>query len=329
MFNNIYIEKDILDLPYTKSILKRFKNNNQIIINEYTDIWGKVKKPYLQKRDNLNLFLARKKGQLIKEAPDAYGLGGDKHYYFIHAYNCIYECEYCYLQGYFNSPDIVLFVNHNEIIEQMAEIIKTNPDCWFHAGEFSDSLALTNLTGELEEYFNFFHKHKNAKLELRSKSTNISSLLKLEPSPNIIISFSISSDASSKQFDHKCPISSKRIDAIKKLINHGHRVGIHFDPIIYTKDFELEYSEIIQKLTEVVPNNQLEYISIGVVRFTKESLHQFEYNYPESQIFQQEFIKSFDNKYRYNRPMRMWIMQTLKERLINNYDSDKIYLCME
>lgn len=33
----------------------------------------------------------------------AYGLGGDKNFYFSHMLNCIYDCRYCFLQGMFRS----------------------------------------------------------------------------------------------------------------------------------------------------------------------------------------------------------------------------------
>ena len=132
-----------------------------------------MKKPYLQKRDNLNIFIARKTGDLVKEAPPAYGKGDEKHFYFVHAYNCIYECQYCYLQGYFNSPDLVLFVNYDEIISEMERLAIKYPNAWFHAGEFSDSLALSDLTGELPYLHKFAEHHPTVKIELRTKSVNL------------------------------------------------------------------------------------------------------------------------------------------------------------
>ena len=41
-------------------------------------------------------------------------------------------------------------------------------------------------------------------------------------------------------------------------------------------------------------------------------------------------IKSFDNKVRYNHPMRMWMMNAIKELAIQNQvKPEAIYLCME
>ena len=115
MFEKIFIEEHLENHPKVLEIKNRFKNSELKFIKKVEDVFGRVKKPYLQKRTNLNLFIGEKKGQLVKPAPPAYGLSGEPHYYFVHAYNCIYECNYCYLQGYFQSPDIVIFLNHHEI----------------------------------------------------------------------------------------------------------------------------------------------------------------------------------------------------------------------
>ncbi len=329
MFNKVFIENNILTHQLTKDIISKIKFNEIHHIDSYDDIWGRARKPYLEKRENLNLFIAIKKGQKVKEAPPAYGHGDEKHYYFIHSYNCIYECEYCYLQGHFTSPDLVFFVNHDEIIQEMEEIVKKNPNVWFHAGEFSDSLALSHITGELPLYFEFFEKNPNAKLELRTKSLNIKVLEKLKAQPNIIVSFTMSSHHAGKIFDYKCPSVKHRLIAIKKLVECGYQIGLHFDPIIYHEDFEQGYLEVINKLGSILPNNQLHYISLGVVRFTKEIYHDVKNNYPESKILKQDFTKSFDGKMRYNAPMRMWMMQKVKQMLIDYYNMDKIYFCME
>jgi spore photoproduct lyase len=169
MFKKILIEKSLYNAADAKTerakkIIQFFPKAEVLEIESYENYFNKVFKPYLQKRDNLNLFLAEKKGQLIRKAPPAYGTLNEDHYFFIHAYNCIYECEYCYLQGYFNSPDLVLFLNHEEILQEMTAITqnhKGDTPLWFHAGEFSDSLALSHITQEIPLYWDFFSQHKN------------------------------------------------------------------------------------------------------------------------------------------------------------------------
>ncbi len=336
MFKKIYIEQHLKEHPRVQSIQSKFPLAEVYYLEKLEDVFGRVKKPYLEKRDNLSLFLGEKKGQLVKPAPAAYGLSGEPHYYFVHAYNCIYECNYCYLQGYFQSPDIVLFLNHDEIGNEIKRTIQKecelNPQrkVWFHAGEYSDSLALSHLTGELPFYFELFSKLPNAYLELRTKSVNIKELLKLSPLSNIVVSFSLAPENRVKLNDLKTPSLKARLEAIASLYQHGYTIGVHFDPIIYDENVIENYAGLIVQLSQVIPLDKLEYISIGVVRFTKNVYHQVMKNYPESDFLTSDFTKSFDNKMRYNRPLRMWLLGKVKSMLIDNgAPPHLVYECME
>ena len=332
MFEKIFIEKNILNTDKVKQILNFFPTSSSFEIDSIDDYFGRMKKPYLQKRESLYLYLGEKKGQLVKTAPNAYGLSGEPHYYYVHAFNCIYECDYCYLQGYFHSPDIVLFLNHEEIGQEIRNIANSHLDThpWFHAGEYSDSLALSHISGEIPFYFDLFQKLPHAYLELRTKSINVKEILKQLPLENVITSFSLSPAKRARENDLKTPGTKARLDAIEKLHANSFPIGIHFDPIIFDHNLLEEYRELIEDLNKSIPLTNVRYISLGVVRFTKDVYHQVKKNYPNSNLLNQEFIKSFDNKIRYPKPMRMWMMQKIKSILIEyGMDAEKIYLCME
>jgi spore photoproduct lyase len=332
MFNEIYYEKDVKDHPITNNFIKHFSKLKNFEIDKLEDYWGRVKKPYLQKRKNLNIYIGKKKGQYIKEAPDAYGVLGSKHYYFIHAYNCIYECEYCYLQGYFNTPDLVIFTNHDDIIKDIELAVKNSPEkeIWFHAGEFSDSLALSHLTNEIPLYREFFAKHPNAYLELRTKSANTKALEKVKPLENMVISYSLAPAEMAKAIDHKTPSTKARLKAMQKLDGLGFKLGLHLDPTYYYQDFEKHYRELALQIEGHIDISKLKYISIGVVRFAKETYKDFSRNYPDSILHQMDMIKAPDGKVRYNRPMRMWMMNTIKDIFVRaGHKSELIYFCME
>ena len=332
MFDTIFVENALKDDPKTASIIDRFKGAKVKYLDSYDQVWGRVKKPYLHKRTNLNLFLANKKGQMVKEAPNAYGVSGELHYYFIHAFNCVYECEYCYLQGYFNSPDIVLFLNHDEIKAEMEKVLARHPNesVWFHAGEFSDSLALSHITGELEAYWDFFEKHPRAKLELRTKSVNIKRLEKLAPLPNVFASFSLSSERAVKERDRKTPPLNSRIKTLAGLMEKGHKLAVHFDPVVYTDNVVAEYEALFEALKEKTDLDKFSYFSLGVARFTPDVYRQARQNYPDSPMFAAEFTKGSEEIVRYPRPMRAWLLSKLKQKLMEaGASEDKIYLCME
>ena len=75
--------------------------------------------------------------------PPDYGLGADRHYYFSHMLNCLYDCRYCFLQGMYQSANYVLFVNFEDFQSDIRSIAEANPDQqhFFFSGYDCDSLA--------------------------------------------------------------------------------------------------------------------------------------------------------------------------------------------
>ncbi len=333
LIDTLYIERAIAEKPEAQRIRARVKAKRTEIIEDYQDLFSRRKTPYLEKRNARNLFIAVKKGALVREAPAAYGFGAnDLHYYYIHAFNCIFECEYCYLQGYFSSPDLVLFVNHDEILRDMREVVKKNAGqrVWFHAGEFSDSLALSHVSQELPLYWDFFRENPGAWLELRTKAINLTELRPLTPLPNTIISFSLSSSEQAEIFDRGTPRALKRIEAMQRLKEMGFNLAVHFDPIIFEENFAAAFESLVRVLGQEVGFTALEYISLGVVRFAKDVFREAKANYPDSAMFARHFIQGEDNKMRYIRPLRLQLLETSKEILKKHgCPEEKIYFCME
>jgi spore photoproduct lyase len=226
----------------------------------------------------------------------------------------------------------VLFVNHEEIIEEMQKTLDNHPNTnvWFHAGEFSDSLALTHLTGELELYHEFCLKNPRAIIELRTKSVNVKELIQLKPLKNFIVSFSLSPQKMGKTIDLKTPSTQSRLKTMDDLNKKGFTLAAHFDPIIYQDQFKSQYEELLLSMQELGLTSILSYLSMGVVRFTKDVYREVERNYPDSPLHSTPMIKSFDNKVRYNHPMRMWMMNTVKELALKyGVQESAIYFCME
>ncbi len=329
--SRLLIEKDCLQDPISQQFQSFFTNVDTKEIDNIDEVFGRVKKNYLEKREALQVFIGKKRGQLIKEAPNAYGQSGEKHFYFVHAYNCIYECEYCYLQGYFHSPDLVVYTNHDEIRQEMKKLIEQESQgIWFHAGEFSDSLALSHITKEWDAYWDFFANYPKAKLELRTKSANLRALENLDAQKNCIISFSLSPQEQVKKYDHKTASLKARLSAISKLAKKSHPIGIHLDPVIYTPSFLEDYRELLNALSHALAFEQITYVSLGVVRFSKKVFHQLENNYPDSSLLSSPYTKSFDGKIRYSRAMRLYILKSIEKLCLEmGFQNSQIYLCME
>lgn len=333
MFDKIFVEERVLSNRYAQNILRQLGNDKEAIpIERITDVFERVRKPYLHKRTHLNVFIGKKEGLLVKEAAFNYGFGNFKHYYFIHSYNCIYECQYCYLQGYFHSPDLVFFVNHDEILVEIERIVRENDgrEVWFHGGEFSDNLCLSHYSLEWEDYFELFRLHPQAKLELRTKSANVRVIENLHPIPNAYISFSLSPRLAIERFDLKTPSLDGRLKAMKRLAEKKFSLGVHFDPIIDAPNLLEQYQSLIGRLFEEISMDSIHYVSLGIVRFSKDSYRHMSRNYPESLILKERFLSGETGKTSYCEFKRNWILREIEALLIQfGYGKEKIYKCME
>jgi spore photoproduct lyase len=146
----------------------------------------------------------------------------------------------------------------------------------------------------------------------------------------VILSYSLSSQSSIAKNDHKTPPLKQRLAAIKRLSQAGHNIGLHLDPIILTAQFTEEYSQLIHEINQSISWESISYISLGVVRFTKDVFRQVQMNFPEAEFLQGNFKKAADQKVRYIRPLRLWILQKVKTLLIAaGADIKQIYFCME
>ncbi len=120
-FSHIYIEKEAFTFADTNKVLQKYSGSRIIEIDHYKDIFSRNGQDWrLQKRSN-NLILAVRRDHFLYEGkeitPD---FGNQRFFYNALVLNCIYDCDYCYLQGMFPSANVVMFVNNEDYLAQTA-----------------------------------------------------------------------------------------------------------------------------------------------------------------------------------------------------------------
>lgn len=283
----IYIEKDSLNHPRVQAILSRYPNAQHIVCDHYKSVFNPNHQNFRQQKEaGPALILAEKQGDTVLPAPSGFGIGHQHNYYFSHLLNCPYDCRYCFLQGMYPSANWVLFVNYEDFAADIDRTTSTHPDqsCIFFSGYDSDSLALDGLTGFCEFFLPFFRERPGATLELRTKSTQIRSLLKHNPIDNAVVAFSLSPATVADRVEHRTPSLAKRLEAIETLAQAGWQIGLRFDPLIACDTFSQEYRELISYLSTILPTNQVHSVSVGVLRFPVKMLDKMQKLYPKDRL---------------------------------------------
>ncbi|MCR5625654.1 MAG: hypothetical protein K6G11_10560 [Lachnospiraceae bacterium] len=154
-FTHIYVEKNIINNENTKQILSKFKNSEVVIIDHYKDIFCRNHQDYRRQATNKNLILAEKQdNHLYKGAPVCQSFGNEHFYYTSNIMNCLYDCEYCYLKGMYDSANIVIFVNLEDTFREIENVLKEH-DAYISISYDSDLLALDGITGFVRKWTDF------------------------------------------------------------------------------------------------------------------------------------------------------------------------------
>ena len=254
---SVFIEKGV-----EKSRINLNLSKTKVIeIDDYVSYFHNLK-------DKNGIFFANKKGEFLRKTPNNYTPSGSYGYSILNAYNCIYNCSYCFLKGYFRSFNPVIFLNYEDYFSAIKRIVqedKTRP-LYFYSGTFSDSLALEGFSNFNEKLIDFFKElaDKDVFLEFRTKSDNINFLLEMEPCRNVIAAFSLNPQTVIDKYEHLTPSLKKRMEAIELLDNAGYKIGVRLDPVFIERLHD--YDKLLSEITKI---NHLHSVEVGFLRFDK------------------------------------------------------------
>ncbi|MCY2926144.1 MAG: hypothetical protein NT031_12020 [Planctomycetota bacterium] len=156
---------------------------------------------------------------------------------------CPYGCAYCYLagtRGVWFSPTV--------------------SSTAFYLGKLQDGLALDPLTGFSRTIIPFFAAHPYARLILLTKSADVENLLPLEHGGNVVLSWSLGSEAVWKHFEPGTPSPTERLAAMRRCAQAGYRTRAVIMPILPVGDWADGYTALIDELLSAAP---IERITLG------------------------------------------------------------------
>lgn len=324
--DKIYIEEKVRFSPLTSKILTRLPNSQVLYVVDYREIGEE--KPFAVRadQDKNSIALAEKKGEVLKSI----GRMEEGQYYLFHEIDCRYDCEYCYLQYYFQTKVPVIFVNRDEVLVKIEEILRSHFSPYFHVGEVCDALAFDDLTDFSLSISKLFSKYRNGVIEFRTKSTNIGNLLSInDPPMNIIPSWTMSPEVVVRAIEHKTPSFTERLNAAKKCQEAGYIVGVRLDPIITFKNWENDYRGIVEEILTFLDPMRIDYISLGTVKLHKLLIDAIKSRFPDSTTILGELVPSNDGKYRNTKFERVDVYRKMS-RWIREYDKNiRIELSIE
>ena len=181
--------------------------------------------------------------------------------------NCGFDCSYCSIQSFYHD-DHILF--HKDLKEKLASL-DLDPDKTWHigTGQSSDSLMWGNREGVLEELIAFARKNPNVILELKTKSDNITDLLKLDVPSNVLVTWSLNTETVIRSEERLTASLENRLRAARTVADRGIPIGFHLHPMVWYKNWKREYREMIGNLTSRFSPEEVVTVSMGTLTFIK------------------------------------------------------------
>lgn len=329
MIDTLYIEEELRAHPRVLQIRQRFPRAVAIHCNHYGEVFNRKAQNFRLQKRNPALILTSKRQHYVLPAPPGYGIGGRHNYYFSHMLNCVYDCRYCFLQGMYRSAHYVLFANYEDFVPELSQALERHrgEDVYFFSGYDCDSLALEPVTGFAEFWLPFFRQHGNAFVEFRTKSTQVRFFLDQEPLPNVILAFSFTPEEISRVLEHKVPTLQRRLDSMVKLQNMGWRIGLRFDPIMYTLAYRDLYRRLFACLFERLHKADLHSVSYGSFRMPENFYQNSVKLYPEEKLFAGPLERK-QGMVSYRSELESEMMTFCHDSLLDYVPAEKLFPCV-
>ncbi len=311
----VFVEKSAIDLPLTQLVSKTVSDIKVVDSAEEVE---NIKK---------NIVITSKRDNFVHACPATNIYRCCNYHVMDIMQGCPFDCSYCILQAYLPHKHIRVSGDVDTAIKSAIEATSAQKRR-IGTGELSDSLALDNIIPLTKLLLPFANNHDSVQFEFKTKSANVANLLTLNPK-NIVVSWSLNPREIWAKEEPLTASIDKRLKAMEDCIKHGYRVGIHFDPLIYTDDFEKYYGNLLDELFERIDSSKVEFISVSTFRATDDLMDAIRLRQSNSILTKGDYVKGIDGKIRYFKALRMKMMSYVVNRLRHDWSDVFVYLCME
>lgn len=248
------------------------------------------------------------------------------------AMGCPFRCAYCFLQAVpyfrFRPQDLhgLVYTNVNDMLSELDKWLATPIPKMLIVGELQDGLvfdtAYKQITGKPLTHWLIpkFAAQNRHRLIFLTKSVEIQHALELEPTRQVVFSWSVNAEEIGRRFEHGAPLPSQRFTAAKQMKEAGWPIRFRLDPMVPYPGWQEGYQEAIERINELKP----EMITIGALRATsKQSLRSSaEKNRRDASIFDYLTEEKDPSGFKYRIPFKQqvemfrFVAERLKSKIV-------------
>jgi len=292
-FSHIYLEKEALHYPDAKLVLEKFPKATLVQIDNYMEFFARARQDFRAQKSSKKIILAKKRSGFLypgsKATPD---FGHKNFFYNSLVLNCLFDCQYCYLQGMYPSANIVSFVNSEDFFDATSQKLSELGELYLCISYDTDLLAFEGIIPHAKRWIEFARGNPGLTLELRTKSANYRAISSILPTQNFILAWTFSPESVVHQIEKDTPSLKARLKSAQAALSAGWQVRICIDPVIIVEGWEDAYKDLINQIFEVLDPNKFRDFYFGSLRMNREYFKAIKKQYSAAQIFEADFSES-------------------------------------
>ncbi len=269
-YRSLYVEASAAATTVGRSLIDQFADRPVVEVNSYHEVFSRPSASFQAQKRAPSLIAAVASPPYLYEAPSRVcarpGARPDELpvMYNDQLRNCVYNCDYCFLQGMHPCGHTLVFVNSEDYHDAAADRAKSGP-YWLSVSYLSDILAFEPVLPLVRGWLDFAREHPKVTVEVRTKG-EAPPLLRSEPAENFVFTWTLSPRLVAARHERGCASPANRLTAIRAAIERGWRVRLAFDPVILVPGWKDAYGELIEETFTVVPAAAIEAATYGVFR---------------------------------------------------------------
>jgi len=272
-FSHIYVEERALSFPETTMVIKKFGSAVIVPIRHYKDVFNRPRQDRRAQKTSPNLILALRQNNFLYPGSCLSDASGNNNFYYNSlVLNCLYDCDYCYLQGLYPSANMVLFINNNDYFTAVLKTLQTNSPLFLCISYETDLLALERIFPYCRKWIEFTSAHPDLTIELRTKSADYEAIANLKPPPNVLLAWTLSPAEIIARYEHRTPALPARLKAVRRALAAGWQVRLSFDPLLLVPQWEVLYRDFIHDVFKNVAPSRIKDVTLGVFRMNSRFL---------------------------------------------------------
>jgi len=331
-FEVIYIRKELESKPevrdvldsYPEAIVKSFTHMTEVVVqgNSMTE---KIES------GKTTLVITSRSGSIVDRfVNDDSGTVCPAFYKLVPSTNCVYDCEYCFLQSTYRAvrPYVCAYViDFDGLGKTLRQMFASDGKVLLNAGEMSDPIAC-DVLANIPQLVTLFGEIENVRLLLLTKSgfAEIEPLLDASHGGNTVLVWSVNCQEMIAQYEHGTASLEDRLRAGRAAQDAGYEVRFRLDPMIVSPNWRDAYERAISAIyaQAISPSR----ITIGSFRMLTPLKHIIAKRFPDSTLLSHPLEKT-GKRLRYEQPVREQLYGRAIE-LVRNHDNNvPIALCKE